>query len=151
MVSGSALLLEAQSFVPNSPSVILLTAAPCFAWQAALTGRSLAIRATLSPSALTSRADGPRAFRAVDLLQTKEFICRAWDSSMNTQPMNFTWNLMGMMNNYAYKVKVGIRRSRTKASVRAEQSSACFQQGPVCLHRKYATETPSRAGACVGM
>jgi len=44
----------------------------------------------------------------VDLLQTKEFICRAWDSSMNTQPMNFTWNLMGMMNNYAYKVKVGI-------------------------------------------
>ncbi len=45
---------------------------------------------------------------AVDLLQTKEFICRAWDSSMNTQPMNFTWNLMGMMNNYAYKVKVGI-------------------------------------------
>ena len=46
--------------------------------------------------------------RAVDLLQTKEFICRAWDSSMNTQPMNFTWNLMGMMNNYAYKVKVGI-------------------------------------------
>ena len=27
---------------------------------------------------------------------------------MNTQPMNFTWNLMGMMNNYAYKVKVGI-------------------------------------------
>ena len=43
----------------------------------------------------------------MDLLQTKEFICRAWDSSMNTQPMNFTWNLMGMMNNYAYKVKVG--------------------------------------------
>ena len=44
---------------------------------------------------------------AVDLLQTKEVICRAWDSSMNTQPMNFTWNLMGMMNNYAYRVKVG--------------------------------------------
>ena len=43
---------------------------------------------------------------AVDLLQTKEIICRAWDRSMNTQPNSFTWNIMGMMNNCVYRVKV---------------------------------------------
>ncbi len=43
---------------------------------------------------------------AVELLQTKEICCRAWSSDMNTQPNSFTWNLMGMMNNCVYRVKV---------------------------------------------
>ncbi|KAK9807828.1 hypothetical protein WJX72_010494 [[Myrmecia] bisecta] len=42
----------------------------------------------------------------VELLKTQEIICRAWDESMNTQPDNFTWNAMGMMNNCVYRVKV---------------------------------------------
>ncbi len=60
---------------------------------------------------------------AVDLLQTKEIMCRAWDSSMNTQPMNFTWNLMGMMNNYAYRVKVGAVAPATAAIAPIEPAS----------------------------
>ena len=43
---------------------------------------------------------------AVDLLRTEEVICRAWDEAMNTQPDSFTWNLMGMLNNCHYRVKV---------------------------------------------
>ena len=43
---------------------------------------------------------------AVELLETREMCCRAWTADMNTQPMNFTWNLMGMMNNCVYRVKI---------------------------------------------
>lgn len=39
-------------------------------------------------------------------MQTQEIYCRAYDSSQNTQPNTFTWNLMGMMNNCVYRVKV---------------------------------------------
>lgn len=44
---------------------------------------------------------------AVDLLRAEEVVCRAWDEAMNTQPDSFTWNLMGMLNNCHYRVKVG--------------------------------------------
>jgi Mo-co oxidoreductase dimerisation domain len=43
---------------------------------------------------------------AVELMQTQEIICRGYDSSQNSQPNTFTWNLMGMMNNCVYRVKV---------------------------------------------
>lgn len=36
----------------------------------------------------------------------KEVLVRAWDSSQNGQPALITWNLMGMMNNCYYRVKV---------------------------------------------
>ncbi|GBF87848.1 nitrate reductase [Raphidocelis subcapitata] len=36
----------------------------------------------------------------------KEVLLRAWDSSMNGQPATMTWNLMGMMNNCYYRIKV---------------------------------------------
>ncbi|BDA47084.1 Nitrate reductase [NADH] [Coccomyxa sp. Obi] len=42
----------------------------------------------------------------VDLLRAEEVVCRAWDEAMNTQPDSFTWNLMGMLNNCHYRVKV---------------------------------------------
>ena len=41
-----------------------------------------------------------------ELLEAKEIACRAWDSTMNTQPNSFTWNLMGMMNNCVFKTRV---------------------------------------------
>jgi nitrate reductase (NAD(P)H) len=44
---------------------------------------------------------------AVELMQAQEIICRGYDSSQNSQPNTFTWNLMGMMNNCVYRVKVG--------------------------------------------
>ena len=30
----------------------------------------------------------------MDLLQTQELVCRAWDAGMNTQPEKLTWNVM---------------------------------------------------------
>ncbi|MCO5597237.1 hypothetical protein L7F22_051313 [Adiantum nelumboides] len=44
----------------------------------------------------------------VDLLQAKELAVRAWDAAMNTQPQNLTWNVLGMMNNCWFKVKINI-------------------------------------------
>jgi nitrate reductase (NAD(P)H) len=40
------------------------------------------------------------------VISCPEIIVRAWNDSMNTQPENITWNLLGMMNNCWYKVKV---------------------------------------------
>ncbi|KAI5058878.1 hypothetical protein GOP47_0027048 [Adiantum capillus-veneris] len=42
----------------------------------------------------------------MELIQAKELAVRAWDSSMNTQPQKLTWNVMGMMNNCWFRVKV---------------------------------------------
>ena len=48
----------------------------------------------------------PPSPAAADLLTCPEICCRAWDSCMNTQPNTFTWNVMGMMNNCVYRVKI---------------------------------------------
>lgn len=42
----------------------------------------------------------------MNFVGAKELWCRAWDESNNTQPMNPTWNLMGMGNNQVFKVKI---------------------------------------------
>lgn len=42
------------------------------------------------------------------LLGTKELAVRAWDAAMNTQPKDFTWNVMGMMNNGWFRVKLSV-------------------------------------------
>lgn len=44
--------------------------------------------------------------KVFDLMQCKEILVRAWDSSNNGQPALITWNLMGMMNNCYFRVKV---------------------------------------------
>ena len=36
----------------------------------------------------------------------KEICCRAVDSNQNLQPMFLTWNVMGMMNNCLFRIKV---------------------------------------------
>jgi hypothetical protein len=41
-----------------------------------------------------------------DLRYCTEFAVRAWDDSQNCQPERPTWNLMGMMNNPWFRVKV---------------------------------------------
>ncbi|GMH46245.1 hypothetical protein TrRE_jg6467, partial [Triparma retinervis] len=40
------------------------------------------------------------------LSAAKEIICRAWDNHTNTQPVDITWNLMGMANNCCFRVKI---------------------------------------------
>jgi len=44
--------------------------------------------------------------KVADLVGCKEIMCRAWDDASNCQPTNPTWNLMGMGNNQAFRVKV---------------------------------------------
>ncbi|OEL30884.1 Nitrate reductase [NADH] 1 [Dichanthelium oligosanthes] len=44
----------------------------------------------------------------LDLVGAKEIAVRAWDQSLNTQPEKLIWNLMGMMNNCWFKVKVNV-------------------------------------------
>ncbi|RLM78533.1 hypothetical protein C2845_PM12G18700 [Panicum miliaceum] len=47
-----------------------------------------------------------------DLLASKEIAVRAWDQSLNTQPENLTWNLMGMMTNCWFRVRISVCRPR---------------------------------------
>ncbi|KAJ6846898.1 nitrate reductase [NADH] [Iris pallida] len=46
----------------------------------------------------------------LDLLGAKEIAVRAWDESHNTQPEKLNWNVMGMMNNCWFRVKISICR-----------------------------------------
>ncbi|EMS60282.1 Nitrate reductase [NADH] [Triticum urartu] len=46
----------------------------------------------------------------LDLLGAKEVAVRAWDQTHNTQPEKLIWNLMGMMNNCWFKVKINVCR-----------------------------------------
>ncbi|RZS05992.1 hypothetical protein BHM03_00036574 [Ensete ventricosum] len=52
------------------------------------------------------------AVEVMDLLGAKEVAVRAWDESLNTQPEKLIWNVMGMMNNCWFKVKVNVRRHK---------------------------------------
>lgn len=47
----------------------------------------------------------------MDLLTCKEIAVRAWDSAMNNQPQHLIWNVMGMMNNSWFRVKIGVTKS----------------------------------------
>ncbi|KAG6547723.1 hypothetical protein Mapa_010536 [Marchantia paleacea] len=42
----------------------------------------------------------------MELVESSEIVVRAWDSAMNTQPENSSWNLLGNMNNCWYRVKI---------------------------------------------
>jgi nitrate reductase (NAD(P)H) len=46
----------------------------------------------------------------LDLLGAKEIAVRAWDEALNTQPEKLIWNLMGMMNNCWFRVKINVCR-----------------------------------------
>ncbi|XP_059630820.1 nitrate reductase [NADH]-like [Cornus florida] len=46
----------------------------------------------------------------LDLIGAKEIAVRAWDESLNTQPETLIWNLMGMMNNCWFRVKINVCR-----------------------------------------
>ncbi|KAG2182787.1 hypothetical protein INT44_005767, partial [Umbelopsis vinacea] len=52
------------------------------------------------------------------LLRCQEICVRAWDEAQNTQPGNFSWNLMGMMNNSWFTIKVDIIDTPNGSSLR---------------------------------
>ena len=39
-------------------------------------------------------------------IEGAELLCRGWDAAMNRQPEKLVWNVMGMMNNSYFRVKV---------------------------------------------
>lgn len=45
-----------------------------------------------------------------DLRDAREMVVRAWDEAQNTQPEHLTWNLMGMMNNCWFRVRLSPNR-----------------------------------------
>jgi nitrate reductase (NAD(P)H) len=40
------------------------------------------------------------------LLKAREICCRAFDSNQNSQPAQLTWNVMGMLNNPIFRIKI---------------------------------------------
>mmetsp|Transcript_14569 Transcript_14569/g.20370 ORF Transcript_14569/g.20370 Transcript_14569/m.20370 type:complete len:606 (+) Transcript_14569:332-2149(+) len=40
------------------------------------------------------------------LCGSPEIRCRAWDSDHNTQPLHISWNVMGMLNNSCYRLRI---------------------------------------------
>jgi nitrate reductase (NAD(P)H) len=49
-------------------------------------------------------------------------LVRAWDAGSNTQPSDPTWNLLGMLNNSWYRVRINIDSESTR-----ENPSISFQ------------------------
>mmetsp|Transcript_14862 Transcript_14862/g.28295 ORF Transcript_14862/g.28295 Transcript_14862/m.28295 type:complete len:911 (+) Transcript_14862:257-2989(+) len=63
-----------------------------------------------------------------DLVGCKEIWCRAWDESNNCQPNDPTWNLMGMGNNQAFRIKVHLDKIGNKHVFRFEHPTRPGQQ-----------------------
>eukprot|EP00894_Picocystis_sp_ML_P002703 jgi/Pico_ML_1/53220/g3800.t1 len=53
-------------------------------------------------------------------LECQEVCVRAWDESMNTQPKDITWNVMGMLNNAYFRVKIHPSALEGKFALRFE-------------------------------
>uniref|UniRef100_A0A7S4NA60 Nitrate reductase n=1 Tax=Odontella aurita TaxID=265563 RepID=A0A7S4NA60_9STRA len=67
--------------------------------------------------------------KVADLIGCKEVWCRAWDESNNPQPLEPTWNLMGMGNNQVFRVKVHMDRTASGEHVfRFEHPTQAGQQ-----------------------
>ncbi|ORY92010.1 Oxidoreductase, molybdopterin-binding domain-containing protein, partial [Syncephalastrum racemosum] len=64
----------------------------------------------------------------IDLLTAQEMVVRAWDESQNTQPEKLTWNLMGMMNNCWFRVKLRLDRSPSDLAIQCSHPTLA---GPV--------------------
>jgi nitrate reductase (NAD(P)H) len=60
------------------------------------------------------------AIPTADLAAAREVRLRAADSSMNTQPAELTWSLLGMMGNQHYKLKLHVH-------TRAEDGALCLR------------------------
>lgn len=53
-------------------------------------------------------------------MECREVCVRAWDESMNTQPKDITWNVMGMLNNCYFRVKIHPSALEGKFALRFE-------------------------------
>jgi nitrate reductase (NAD(P)H) len=56
----------------------------------------------------------------LDLVGIEEIALRSWDEGMNTQPKDITWNVMGMMNNCHFRIKVHATKHDGSLALRFE-------------------------------
>nr|CAD1826207.1 unnamed protein product [Ananas comosus var. bracteatus] len=86
----------------------------------------------------------------LDLLGAKEIAVRAWDESLNTQPEKLIWNVMGMMNNCWFRVKVaGCRPHRGEIGLVFEHPTQPGNQpgGWMAKQKHLETSTATAAAA----
>lgn len=83
-----------------------------------------------------------------DLVRADEIVVRAWDNSQNTQPENLTWNLMGMMNNCWFRVKLTLFRE-PNLSIVCEHPTVSGTEPGGWMERVYKKESQEEAAAAV--
>ncbi|KAJ1543165.1 hypothetical protein HK405_009471 [Cladochytrium tenue] len=64
------------------------------------------VELTLPEIAWARQDGGNDDVPAGEVVQVAEVLVRCWDAAQNTQPRDITWNLLGMMNNNWYRVKL---------------------------------------------
>jgi len=80
--------------------------------------------------------------------ETPELLCRGWDAAMNRQPEEIVWNVMGMMNNSYFRVKVH-RVIDPKTKMPALQFQHPTLAGPGNFGGWFEEKTLGKAGAKV--
>ncbi|KAI7847054.1 Oxidoreductase, molybdopterin-binding domain-containing protein [Circinella umbellata] len=76
-----------------------------------------------------------------DLVRAEEMVVRAWDESQNTQPENLTWNLMGMMNNCWFRVKLTLTREPTLSIYCEHPTTVDGKEAPGWMERQLKQES----------
>lgn len=62
----------------------------------------------------------------LDLLNAKSIVVRCFDIFKNTQPEGYNWNIMGMMNNRRYEVRMDIEYSNFNGDSNGNNSTQTF-------------------------
>ena len=77
-----------------------------------------------------------------ELVEAKELVVRAWDEAQNTQPPQLTWNLMGMMNNCWFRVRLSHERQADSPTIFCEHpTTVAPTEKPGWLEKEKALES----------
>ncbi|KAI8079952.1 Oxidoreductase, molybdopterin-binding domain-containing protein [Halteromyces radiatus] len=71
-----------------------------------------------------------------DLVQSNDIVVRAYDESLNTQPEAMTWNLMGMMNNCWFRVKLNVVCEPTTLVIECEHPTLAGPESGGWMEKK---------------
>ncbi|XP_062026225.1 nitrate reductase [NADH]-like [Rosa rugosa] len=81
----------------------------------------------------------------LNLLVAKEIAVRAWDETHNTQPEKLIWNVMGMMNNCWFRVKINVLPHRGEIGIVFEHPTKPGNQSGGWMAKERRLETESNA------
>ncbi|KAK9903043.1 hypothetical protein M0R45_001294 [Rubus argutus] len=79
----------------------------------------------------------------LNLLVAKEIAVRAWDETHNTQPEKLIWNVMGMMNNCWFRVKINVMPHRGEIGMVFEHPTKPGNQSGGWMAKERHLETES--------